>query len=168
MGMRKLKAGRIGVRNLKAEMGKSVLREHMEAVRASDDGSALTISSGNGKGKVYLLTRDLLDGRSVAARQFDSIARGVAADMGGEDQLSTVQKHLVEAFAGVALQVNDCNAWLILGERVDMVEHGAAVITLVRIASRLGVKRLARDISAVPPTAEDYFRFKAEAAKASA
>jgi hypothetical protein len=127
------------------------------------DGNALTMSRGNGKGKIRLLTRDLLDGRTQACKQFDSIARGIAQDIGGEDQLSTVQKHLVEAFAGIALQVNDCNARLLLGERVDIIEHSTAVITLVRVATRLGVKRVAHDITAMRPTAEDYFRFKAAA-----
>src|SRR5262245_60796207 len=50
--------------------------------------------------KPQLLTRDQLDKRSNAAKQFDAIADGIAQDLGGEDQLSTVQRHLVEAFAG--------------------------------------------------------------------
>jgi hypothetical protein len=124
-------------------------------------GNTLSMSSGNGRGKIRLLTRDVLDGRTQACRQFDTIARGIAQDLGGEGELSTVQKHLVEAFAGVALQVNDCNARLLLGERVDIVEHSQACATLVRIASRLGIKRVARDISIIPPTADEYFAYRA-------
>jgi hypothetical protein len=110
-------------------------------------------------GDTLLVTK--LDRLARSARQFDAIARGVAEDMGGEDQLSTVQKHLCEAFAGVALQVNDCNARLLLGERVDIIEHSAACAILVRIASRLGIKRVARNISIIPPTADEYFAYRA-------
>jgi hypothetical protein len=50
-----------------------------------------SIVGGNGRGKVRLLTREDLDGRTKARRQFDAIAEGIAADLGGSDQLSTVQ-----------------------------------------------------------------------------
>ena len=49
------------------------------------------------------------DEATKAAARFDAIALGVARDLGGEDQLSTVQKQLVEAFAGIALDDHgDC------------------------------------------------------------
>jgi hypothetical protein len=129
-------------------------------VNDAEEGT-LSLSSGNGRGKIRLLTREELDGRTSACKQFDSIARGVCEDLGGERELSTVMKHLVEAFAGMAIQVNDCNARLLLGERVDIVEHSQACVTLVRIASRLGIKRVARDISIIPPTADEYFAYRA-------
>jgi hypothetical protein len=65
------------------------------------------IASGNGQGKTRLLTRDNLDKRTKASKQFDAIAEGIAQDLGGEDRLSTVQRHLVEAFAGAAVHVHD-------------------------------------------------------------
>ena len=97
--------------------------------------------------KARLLVRENLDGRTKARRQFDAIATGIAADLGGEDRLSTVQKHLVEAFAGAAIHVHDLNARLLLGEQVDIVEHSQAISTMVRVASRIGLDRLARDVS---------------------
>jgi hypothetical protein len=98
--------------------------------------------SRNGRGKVRLLSRDALDGRTKARKQFDAIASGIAADLGGEDRLSTVQKHLVEAFAGCALTLNDINARALLGEPVDLLAYSQAVSTLVRIASRIGIARV--------------------------
>jgi hypothetical protein len=92
--------------------------------------------------KIVPLTRDKIDGRSNAAKQFDAIASGIAQDLGGEDRLSTVQKHLVEAFAGAALHVNELNAKLLLGDKVDLISHSTAISTLVRVASRLGIQRL--------------------------
>jgi len=126
-----------------------------------DATNAPSISLHNGKGKVRLLTRDELDGRTTAAKQFDAIARGIASDLGGEDQLTTIQRHLVEAFAGAALQVNDVNARLLLGEDVDLIRHCQAITTLVRVASRLPVDRHKQDIT---PDPLEYARERERAA----
>jgi hypothetical protein len=122
-----------------------------------------TIASGNGQGKTRLLTRSALDGRTKARKQFDAIARGIAVDLGGEDQLSTIQRHLVEAFAGAAVHVHDLNARLLLGEQVDIVAHSQAISTMVRIASRIGTQRVARDIT--PPSVQEYLAHKAKQLK---
>jgi len=120
-------------------------------------GSILPSSPSTGHGQVRdearLLTRQSLDGRTRARKQFDAIARGIASDLGGESELSTVQKHLVEAFAGAAIHVHDKNARLLLGEEVDIVEHCQAISTLVRVAQRIGLRRAVRDIT---PTVADY------------
>jgi hypothetical protein len=117
-------------------------------------GPAITTST-NGKvrkvGKVRMLTREHLDGRSKARKQFDAIATGISRDLGHD--LSTVQKHLVEAFAGCAIQVNALNAKLLLGLDVDVVEHSQVISTLVRVASRLGMRRVPRDVT---PSVESY------------
>ncbi len=110
---------------------------------------------GRRKGKLRLLTRENLDGRSKAAQRFDAIARGIAQDLGGEDQLSTVQKHLVEAFAGAALTLGDLNARLLLGEEIDLLQQSQAVNALVKLASRLGMSRVACE---VVPTLDQYLR----------
>jgi hypothetical protein len=87
--------------------------------------------------------------------KFDAIASGIADDLGGNERLSTVQKHLVEAFAGVALAVNDLNARLLLGEEIDIVEQSQAVSTMVRVAQRIGISRVARDVT---PSLADIMR----------
>jgi hypothetical protein len=93
-----------------------------------------------------LLTRDNLDGRTKAAQRFDATARAIAEDLGGEDRLSAIERHLVEAFAGVAVHLGDIHARLLLGERINIVEHATAVSTMVRIASRVGIHRVPRDV----------------------
>ena len=113
--------------------------------------------------KTRLLTREALDGRTRARKQFDAIATGIANDLGGEDQLSTVQRHLVEAFAGAAICVHDLNARLLLGQKVDILELSTAISTMVRIASRVGVNRVATDIT--PPPVDDYAAHINEAAE---
>src|SRR5262249_13151731 len=104
--------------------------------------------------RAELLSREHLDGRTKARRQFDAIASGIARDLGGEDRLSTIQKHLVEAFAGVAVHVHDLNAHLMLGEQIDVAEHAHAISTMVRVATRIGVRRIAKEIN--PPSLKDY------------
>jgi hypothetical protein len=54
---------------------------------------------------------------------------------------------LVEAFAGAAIHVHDKNARLLVGEEVDIVEHCQAISTLVRVAQRIGLRRVARNIT---------------------
>jgi hypothetical protein len=49
---------------------------------------------------------------------FDAIATGIADDLNHE--LSTIQKHLIEAFASAACRVHDINARLLKGEKVDI------------------------------------------------
>jgi hypothetical protein len=104
--------------------------------------------------KIQPLTRSAIDGRSNAAKQFAAIALGIAQDLGGEGRLSTVQRHLVEAFAGAAISVNDLNARLLMGEKIDILEQSQVISTLVRIAARLGVRRAITDIT--PPNVGAY------------
>jgi hypothetical protein len=107
--------------------------------------------------KIVPLTRDQIDGRSNAAKQFDAIALGIAQDLGGEENLTTVQKHLVEAFAGAAIHVNELNTKLLLGDKVDLISHSTAISTLVRVASRIGIHRLlTRDVT---PSVADYVEY---------
>jgi hypothetical protein len=100
------------------------------------------------------LTRANLDSRTRAAKRFDAIAQGIVRDIvgGDESRLSTIQKHLIEAFAGAALHVQDLNARLLLGAQVDLAEHSQIVSTMVRVASRLPNGRIARDV----PTLDQY------------
>ena len=102
--------------------------------------------------KVQLLTRSNLDGRSNACKEFDRIVSGIEADLGGKDRLSTVQAALVEAFAGAAVHVANLNTRLLIGESVDLAEHSAAIGAMVRVASRIGVMRVPRDVTGDPLT----------------
>jgi hypothetical protein len=97
-------------------------------------------------------------GRSSQAKMFDAIATSIARDMGGEAQLSTVQKHLVEAFASIALRVNNLTAKLLRGDEVDIIAHSQAISTMVRVAQRVGVQRVQLDIT--PPSLEQYVAAK--------
>jgi hypothetical protein len=105
--------------------------------------------------KPQLLTRAELDGRTTAAKVFDRLVADIESDLGGHDQLSTIERALVEAFAGAAVTLHHLNTKLALGEQIDLSEHASAVSAMVRVASRLGLARRAKDIS---PTLADIAR----------
>jgi hypothetical protein len=102
-----------------------------------------------------LLTRAQLDGRTSAAKALDKLVADIEADLGGRDQLSTIQLVLIEAFAGVAVMLQRLNTRLALGEEIDLGQHAQAVSAMVRVASRLGLQRRARDLT---PTLSDLLR----------
>jgi hypothetical protein len=95
--------------------------------------------------KLAPLTRNALDGRSNAIKQFDAIASSIVADLGGEDQLTTVQRHLIEAFAGASITVDNLNARLLLGEKLEF-------LNTARQFRQWCVSRRASVFIASPPT----------------
>jgi hypothetical protein len=103
-----------------------------------------------------LLTRAELDGRTNAAKAIDRLVGNIEADLGGHDELSAIEVELVEAFAGSAVAMRNLNTRLALGEQIDLGEHSQAISTMLRVASRLGLQRRAKDISG--PTLGDLLR----------
>jgi hypothetical protein len=93
-----------------------------------------------------LLMRSSLDGRTNAARYFDKLAADIEADLGGRDRLSAIERALVEAFCGAAVTMFALNTKLALGQPIDLSQHAQCVGAMVRVASRLGVSRRAKDV----------------------
>lgn len=93
-----------------------------------------------------LLTRAQLDGRTNAAKVFDRLVANIETDLGGRDQLSTIERALVEGFAGAAVTLHNLNTRLALGETIDLNQHAQAVSAMVRVASRLGLRRRAKNV----------------------
>jgi hypothetical protein len=94
-----------------------------------------------------LISADELDGRTRARKAFSALVSGITADLGGPDELSTIERALIQAFAGVSVHAADMNARLLQGDSIDLTEHSATVGAMVRLASRLGVKRRPRNVS---------------------
>ena len=94
--------------------------------------------------------KDLLpgvDGRTVVYRRFRDIASQVALDQGGLDQLTEARLQLVRRFAAAAVLAERMEARLANGEEINIAEHGLLCSTLVRIAQRIGINRVPRDVS---------------------
>jgi hypothetical protein len=94
--------------------------------------------------------KDLLpgvDGRTVVYRRFRDITSQVALDQGGLDQLSEARLQLVRRFAAAAVLAEQLEAALANGQEINIAEHGLLCSTLVRIAQRIGINRVPRDVS---------------------
>jgi hypothetical protein len=107
-----------------------------------------------------LLMRSQLDGRTNAAKYFDKLADDIATDLGGRDQLTAIQRSLIEGFCGACVVLAHLNTKLALGEPIDISQHSQTVGAMVRVATRLGCERIARNVT---PTLSDYLRTKHEA-----
>ena len=77
----------------------------------------------------------------------------MVSDLGGPNHCSEVKLHLVRRLAAIVVQAEAIEARLANGEAIDIAEHTALASTLVRLATRIGVTRVARDVT---PNLKDY------------
>jgi hypothetical protein len=96
-----------------------------------------------------------LDRRTAARKAFDALVAEIEHDLGGREQLSAIEKSLIQAYAGSAILLDDLNARVVLGQEIDVGTYAQVTSALVRIASRLGLQRRQRDVT---PTVEEYLR----------
>jgi hypothetical protein len=96
-----------------------------------------------------------VDQRSPTARRYRDLVSQIAADQGGLDQLSESRLQMIRRFAGASALAEAVEARIANGEKVDVGEYSQLASTLVRIASRLGIDRIARDVT---PTLSDILR----------
>jgi hypothetical protein len=99
--------------------------------------------------------RDILpgvDGRSHTARRFFDIVAAISSDQGGGDRLSQARLQLIRRFAAAACMAEAMEADLANGKTIDVAQHSLLSSTLVRLASRIGINRTAREI--VPTVAQ--------------
>ena len=96
--------------------------------------------------KPQLATRAMLDGRTAAAREFNRLAFAIEQDLGGASELSVIERSLVEAFTGATVVMNSLNTRLVQGEAIDLGLHALVCGAMVRVASRLGLKRRAKPV----------------------
>jgi hypothetical protein len=97
--------------------------------------------------------RDVLpniDGRSIIARRYRDIASAIVVDQGGADQCSESRKQLIRRFAAAAVLAEQLESRLVKGEQIDITEHATLSSTLVRLAQRIGIDRVPRDITPDP------------------
>jgi hypothetical protein len=94
------------------------------------------------------------------ARRFFDIVAAVASDQGGIDQMSEARLQLVRRFAAAAVMAETAESRLANGEAIDIASHALLCSTLVRLASRIGIDRRAREI--VPTVAQYIEQIDAE------
>ena len=96
--------------------------------------------------------RDWLPGadqRSAPARRYRDLMSEAIADAGGIGQCSQAKLQLIRRLAALSVQLEALEARLADGEALDIAEYTALTSTLVRVVSRLGINRVARDVTSV-------------------
>ncbi len=117
------------------------------AIKLSDSASAHSRKS-HGRSRVSN-GRDVLpdvDGRSIIARRYRDIMGAILSDQGGVAQCSESRLQLVRRFAAAAVLAEQLEARLANGETIDIAEHATLSSTLVRLAAKIGIDRVAKDI----------------------
>ena len=105
--------------------------------------------------------RDILpdvDGRSVIARRYRDVVGAILADQGGEDRCSESRRQLIRRFAATAVLAERMEARLVKGEEINITEHSLLCSTLARLVSRIGIDRVACDIT---PSLNQYLNTRA-------
>ena len=97
-----------------------------------------------------------VDGRSLIARRYKDICAAILTDQGGDDMCSESRRQLIRRFAAAAVLAEQMEARLANGEEIDISEHALLTSTMVRVAQRIGVDRIPRDVSS--PSLADILR----------
>ena len=96
-----------------------------------------------------------LDGRTVIAKRLRAITSAVASDLG--DDLTEIQRHLVNSLAGLVVLRENLDARITDGLKVSTAVYCRLTNSTNRLASTLGLARLARDTT---PTLSEYVNAK--------
>ncbi len=94
--------------------------------------------------------KDLLpdvDGRSIIARRYRDIMSAIVIDQGSPDRISEARLQLIRRFAAAAVLAEAMESKLARGEQIDISEHALLCSTLVRVAQRIGINRVPKNVS---------------------
>jgi hypothetical protein len=94
-----------------------------------------------------------VDQRSSVARRFRDIIADVVIDLGGPDHVTATRLHLVRRFAAQVCLAEGMEARYASGEHIDVGRHCKISSTLTRLAQRIGLKRVPRNVT---PHLHDY------------
>ena len=101
------------------------------------------------------LDRSQLDGRTTAAKLFDKMVADILAELGGSDQIGTIEMGYIEGYVGMRLGVSGFNARLVSGEQINWAEFCGTLSTMIRAAERLRPWRRSKDVT---PSLSDYLK----------
>jgi hypothetical protein len=94
-----------------------------------------------------------VDGRSMQARRFKDLIEQMAEDLGGHAGLSEGQRQLIRRCAMLSAECERMEADSALGLPFNVDTYGMLADRLGRALTRLGLKRVAKDVT---PTLQDY------------
>jgi hypothetical protein len=85
-----------------------------------------------------------------------NVCTAIASDQGGPDQLSEARNQLIRRYAACCVLAEEMESQLVRGEQIDITVYVQLTTTMVRIALRIGLDRVPRDISS--PSLADILR----------
>ena len=87
--------------------------------------------------------------------RYGEISLAILIDQGGVEACSEARQQLIRRFSASAVLAEQLEAKLANGEQIDINEHAKLVSTMVRVAKRIGIDRIARDVT---PTLSEYLQ----------
>jgi hypothetical protein len=97
--------------------------------------------------KERLLDLSDLDQRTNAAKLAQQVKAEIIGDLGGEDQLSTLERLAAGHAALAAAVVQDSYARWLKGEQIALAELATVQNAFLRVAGSLGFSRRAKDVT---------------------
>jgi hypothetical protein len=104
-------------------------------------------------GKTRLISMSDLDRRTKAAQVALETREAIISDLGGADQLSTLERRAAEHAALAAAVTQDAYARWLQGQEVSLPEISTIQNVFLRIAGALGFNRRAKDVT---PSISEY------------
>ena len=98
--------------------------------------------------KARLVSLDQIDRRTKAAQLALETKNAIISDLGGPDQLSTLERLLAEHAAMASAVVADSYTRWLKGEQIALAELATVSNTYMRAAMALGLGRRAKDVTA--------------------
>jgi hypothetical protein len=97
--------------------------------------------------KARLVSLDQIDRRTKAAQLALEAKEAIIADLGGADQLSTLERLACEHAALASAVVADSYARWLKGEQIALAELATVQNAFLRVAGSLGFSRRAKDVT---------------------
>ncbi|TPL75115.1 hypothetical protein [Mesorhizobium sp. B2-3-15] len=126
-----------------------------EADQIEAESSTVTAPKG---AKARLRTLDDLDRRTKAAQATFELRDQLASDLGGMEQLSAMEREIVDGAALLGAMIKDAGATYLSGDPVDLGEFMALTNAQRRLLADVGLQRRARDVT---PTLQDIIAGRA-------
>jgi hypothetical protein len=94
-----------------------------------------------------------VDGRSLTYKRYRELVSAIAIDQGGAENLSAARAQLIRRYAAASVLAEQMEIRLAAGEEIDVERFSLLCSTLVRVAARIGINRIPRNLT---PTVADY------------
>jgi hypothetical protein len=91
------------------------------------------------------------------AQRYLAILANMCSDAGGLNKCTEVRLQLIRRFSALAVHAELMDSKFISGKNVDILQYAVIASTLCRIASRIGMKRAAKQV----PYLSEYMEIQA-------